>query len=75
MTCSEPDEVDVAAEEDDGDAPDRLGAYGFVGVAMLTVLAEQPSPVLLLVAVCMFLVSNYQQRCGYSVAVSALYMG
>jgi hypothetical protein len=74
MICSGPDEVEVAAE-DDGDAPDRLGAYGFDGVAMLTVVSEQPGPVLLLVAICMFLVPNYQQRCGYSVAVSALNMG
>jgi hypothetical protein len=28
--------------EDDGDAPDRRGAYGFDGVAMLTALAYQP---------------------------------
>lgn len=37
MICS--DDAD-----DDGDAPDRRGAYGFeLGVAMLAVLAGQPS--------------------------------
>jgi len=64
MVCS------VAAEED-GDAPDRRGAYGLDGVAMMAALADQPGPVLL--DVCP--VFNYQQRCGYRVAVKALHMG
>jgi hypothetical protein len=35
MVCS------VAADED-GDAPERRGAYGFDGVAMTAALADQP---------------------------------
>jgi hypothetical protein len=64
MICS----VDA---EDDGDAPDRRGAYGFDGVAMLTALAYQPDQSSLVV----FPVFSYQHRCGYRVAVRSLHMG
>jgi hypothetical protein len=35
MICS-------AAADDEGDAPERRGAYGFDGVAMMAALAGQP---------------------------------
>lgn len=37
MICSE-------AADDDGDAPERRGAYGLDGVAMVAALAAQPGP-------------------------------
>jgi hypothetical protein len=64
MVCS-------AAVDDDGDAPDRRGAYGLLdGVAMLAALADQRVSVALGVPV-----FNYQHRCGYRVAVRSLHMG
>jgi hypothetical protein len=45
MICS-------VAADDDGDAPDRRGAYGFDGVAMLTALADQRGPPLSVCAQC-----------------------
>lgn len=32
-----------AAADEDGDAPERRGAYGFEGVAMMVAAASQPS--------------------------------
>lgn len=37
MICS-----DEPEEDEDGDAPDLRGAYGFDGVAMMTALAGEP---------------------------------
>jgi hypothetical protein len=61
--------------EDDGDAPDRRGAYGFDGVAMLTALAYQPDQSSLGARCMSSMVLNYQHRCGYRVAVRSLHMG
>lgn len=67
MICS-------VAVDDEGEAPDRRGAYGLDGVAMVAALAGQPGTLCLQVGVgCAVL--SYQRKCGYRVAVRGVYMG